>query len=171
MKKLDVKLSKEINASADEVWGILGTNFLTISAWGSGILSSVDNANIPVKFEGAPAGGRVCDVKGFGKFDETILHFSNEKREITWSAESPKIPGFVKDLQNAISIDEIGGNKSRITSNLTANLSGIGGLISKGKMTKDFGKMVEFFLIDLKVYAETGEVSEKKKMEIEKNKK
>lgn len=93
---LDVKLSKEINTSAEKVWDILGTNFLTISEWGGGIFSSVRYPNVPVNFEGAPAGGRVCDVKGLGKINETILHFSNDKREITWSAESPKIPGFVK---------------------------------------------------------------------------
>ena len=171
MKMLDVKLSKEINTSAEKVWDILGTNFLTISEWGGGILSSVRNPNVPVNFEGAPAGGRVCDVKGLGKINETILHFSNDKREITWSAESPKIPGFVKGLQNAFYIEDLGGNKCKVTSNLTAKLKGIGGLLLKGKMEKDFEKTIGFFLDDLKIYAETDEVSQKKKKEIEKSKK
>lgn len=65
----------------------------------------------------------------------------------------------------------MGGNKCKVTSNLTAKLKGIGGFLLKGKMEKDFEKTIGFFLDDLKIYAETDEVSQKKKKEIEKRKK
>lgn len=170
MKKLDIKLSKEIDASADNVWEILGPNFLTISEWGTGIISSVDNADASIKFDKAPAGGRICDVKGFGKFDERILHYAHDKREITWSANSPKIPGFVKGLQNAFKIEQLAGEKSKISSNLTADLRGIGGFLLGGQLKSNFQKAIEIFLLDIKVYAETGEVSQRKKRELAKSK-
>ncbi|MFY0689963.1 MAG: SRPBCC family protein [Cyclobacteriaceae bacterium] len=168
MKKLDIKLSKEINASSDKVWEILGPNFLSISEWGTGILSSVNNADAELRFDDAPAGGRVCDIKGFGKFDERILHYSHDDKEITWSADSPKIPGFVNGLQNAFRIEELGENKSRISSNLTANMRGVGGFLFGGKIKSNFEKTIEIFLTDIKIYAETGKVSPRKERELNK---
>lgn len=167
MRKLDVKVSREINATAEQVWQILGPNFLTISEWGGGILSSVNNPEMKIVFDGAPAGGRICNVKGFGDFHEKILHYSDAKREITWSADSPKIPGFVSGLQNAFQIKDTGHGKSIITSNLTSDLKGFRAWLLGGVMKKNFSKTIEAFLSDLAVYAETGEVSAKKKRELE----
>ena len=168
MGKLDIKESQVINTSADKVWEILGPNFLRISEWGGGILSSVDNPQVKKRFESAPAGGRICNVKGFGQFKETILHYSDEQREITWDAVSDKIPGFLTGLQNAFKIEAIDEKNSKITSNLTADLKGIGGFFLGGKIKKDFSKTIKFFLNDLKIYAETGNISEKKKRELAK---
>lgn len=169
MKKLDIKLSKKINASPDKVWEILGPNFLSISQWGTGILSSVNNPDADIKFENAPAGGRFCEVKGFGKFEETILHYSHNEKEITWSADSPKIPGFVNGLQNAFKIQTVDDGTSLISSNLTANLTGIMGFLLGGKIKSNFQKTIEVFLSDIKIYAETGKVSPRKAREISKN--
>lgn len=169
MKKLDIKLSKEINASADKVWEILGPNFLSISEWGTGILTSVNNPQADIQFEKAPAGGRFCEVKGFGKFEELILHYSHTDKEITWSADSPKIPAFVKGLQNAFKIDDLGPNKSKISSNLTADLTGIMGSLLGGKLKSNFEKTIHVFLSDIKIYAETGKVSPRKERELSKS--
>lgn len=168
MKKLDIKLSKEINASSDKVWEILGPNFLSISEWGTGILSSVNNPEANIKFENAPAGGRFCEVEGFGKFEELILHYSDDAKEITWNADSLKIPGFVKGLQNAFKIEGVSDEKCRISSNLTADLKGIMGALLGGKVKGNFEKTIEIFLTDIKIYAETGEVSPRKKRELKK---
>ena len=165
MKNLDIKKSKEISTSADKVWEILGPNFLSISQWGTGILSSVNNPEAKVKFEKAPAGGRFCEVKGFGEFEELILHYSHEEKEITWSADSPKIPSFVKGLQNAFKIEKVNEDKCIISSNLTADLTGIMGFLLGGKLKSSFEKTIEIFLSDIQIYAETGEVSPRKQRE------
>lgn len=168
MKNIDIKLSKEINASSEKVWEILGPNFLSISKWGTGILSSVNNPQAEIKFMNAPAGGRFCEVKGIGKIEEIILHYSHDDKEITWSAYSPKIPGFVHGLQNAFKIEKINEEKCVINANLTAHLKGIMGFLLGGKIEGNFQKTIEVFLKDIKIYAETGKVSPKKEIELNK---
>ena len=138
MGKLDIKQSTEVNASASKAWEIIGPNFVNISDWGRGISKSWKNDSAQQNFADAPAGGRYCDVSGFGKFDERIIHFDSGNHEISWSATGEKLPGFVSDLQNALSVQTIDENSCRITSNITANLGGIQGFFLGPIMKKNF---------------------------------
>jgi len=81
MGKLNIVDSVVINTNADKAWDIVGPNFLKISDWGRGINKSWENVSILKRIEDAPAAGRYCDVKGFGKFDERIIHYSSDSRE------------------------------------------------------------------------------------------
>lgn len=166
MAKLDLKKTVEINASPEKAWEILGPKFLDISKWARSINKSYSYEQAPKNFDDAPAGGRYCEVNGFGKMQEEILHFDKQKHEITWSASGKKIPGFVSGLQNALKVESIGDNTSRVTTHITANLSGIGGFFMGGMMNKQFDKVLNGFLKDLKAYAETGEISETKQREL-----
>ncbi len=165
MRKLDIKESIEIKTSADKAWEIIGPNFLNIAEWGRGISKSWNNDSVPQTFEGAPAGGRFCDLGKFGIVDERILHYNQAQNEITWSAQSDKLPGFLKGLQNALKVEKINENSCRVTTNITANLTGIGGFFLGIPIKKNFTKLLKGFVKDWKTYAETGEVSETKKRE------
>jgi hypothetical protein len=57
------------------------------------------------------------------KISERILHFDSKKHEITWDAVAEKLPGFISDLQNAFTLDAIDENSTKVTSNLSVNLS------------------------------------------------
>ena len=168
MGKLDIKETIEINTSAEKAWEIIGPNFLNIADWGRGISKSWNNDAATPSFEEAPAGGRFCDLGKFGIADERILHYSNSQKEITWSAGSDKLPGFLKNLQNALKVEKIDENICKVSTNITANLTGIGGLFLGGPIKKNFGKLLKGFVKDWKTYAETGEVSEAKGREIAK---
>jgi len=168
MGKLNIKESIEVKMNASKTWELIGPNFLNISDWGRGVLRSWENESAPKKFENAPAGGRYCEVDGFGKLEETIIHYNNEKYEISWSAMGVKIPNFVSGLQNELRVEEIDQNTCKITSNLTANLGGLMGFLLGFMLKKNFTKLIHGFLNDWKTYAETGEVSETKKKEINK---
>ena len=168
MSKLEIKKSIEVNTNAVKTWEIIGPNFLKISDWARGVNKSWENENVSVNFDKAPAGGRYCDVEGFGKFDERIIHYDNEKREISWSADAAKIPNFVSGLKNEIKVEEMNSDSCKVSTNISANLKGIGGFFLGGIMKKKFSKSVQGFLIDWKTYAETRKVSEKKRREIEK---
>lgn len=170
MGKLDIKETIEIYTSAEKAWEIIGPNFLNIADWGRGISKSWNNDAAPTSFKEAPAGGRFCDLGKFGIADERILHYSNAQKEITWSAASDKLPGFLKNLQNALKVEKIDENICRVSTNITANLTGIGGLFLSGPIKKNFGKLLKGFVKDWKTYAETGEVSETKGREIAKQK-
>lgn len=168
MGKLDIKQSMEVKTNASKTWDVVGPNFLNISDWGRGIHNSWKNETADAKYRDAPAGGRYCDVAGFGTFDERIIHFDALERQISWSATGEKLPNFLSGLQNALTIEEIDDNTCRISSNITANLSGVMGSLLGFPLKKNFSKTLKGFLNDWKTYAETGQVSETKQRELAK---
>ena len=113
MGKLDINQSIEIDTSAEKAWEIIGPNFVNIADWGRGVNKSWNNESVPASLEGAPAGGRFCDLGKFGKADEQILHYNQAQKEITWSAKIDKMPGFLTSLQNALKVEEISENSCR----------------------------------------------------------
>lgn len=168
MGKLDIKESIEINTPSTRSWNIIGPNFLNIGDWGRGINKSWQNEDVKISIEGAPAGGRFCDLGNFGVADEKIIHYNEEKKEISWSANISKMPGFIKNLQNELKVEVISEDSCRVTTNISADLTGIGGFFMGGMMKKNMNKLLKGFVKDLKAYAETGEVSETKKRELAK---
>ncbi len=168
MKKLDIKESIKINTSANKAWEIIGPNFLNIADWGRGISKSWNNDSVNSTFKGAPAGGRFCDLGKFGIADERILHYNDVKKEITWSASSNKLPSFLEDLQNELRVVEIDENACRVTTNVSAELTGIKGLLLGTLIKNNFTKLLKGFVIDWKTYSESGVVSDTKKRELDK---
>ena len=166
MRQLNVTSSSTINATADRVWEVLADDFLDIALWARDVNSSGDNHSSVSVPDGAPAGGRFCDVNGLGQVDERIVHFDSGSHEITWTANSDKLPGFVSGVQNALTIDKIDDNTSRVTSNLSADLSGFLGTIMAPMMRRNFSKLVAGFLEDLDVYAGTGQISKVKQRQL-----
>ena len=137
-------------------------------AQGPGINKSWNNESAPATFEGAPTGGRFCDLGKSGKADERIVHYDQAQKEITWSAKIEKMPSFLADLQNALKVEGISDNSCRVSTNITANLTGIQGALLGIALKSNFAKLQKRFLKDWKIYAETGEVSEFKKRELAK---
>lgn len=166
MGKLNIKESIEINTGADKAWKIIGPNFLNIADWGRGISKSWNNDSAEKRFNDAPAGGRFCDLGKFGIADERILHYNDLQKEITWSASSEKLPGFLVGLQNELKVVEIDKNSCKATTNITAELTGIRGLILSAPIKNNFTKLLKGFLKDWKAYSETGQVSDTKKREL-----
>ena len=169
MGKLDIKESIEIKTNADKAWDTIGPNFLNIADWGRGINKSWNNDSVPTTIEGAPAGGRFCDLGKFGIADERILHYNDLHKEITWSARSEKLPGFLVGLQNELKVVGIDENTCRVTTNITADLTGIRGFILSAPIKSNFTKLLKGFLKDWKAYSETGLVSDTKKRELAKS--
>lgn len=168
MGKLDIKTSIEIDTNAAHAWEIIGPNFVNIGEWGRGIAKSWKNESLQTTIDGAPAGGRFCDLGKFGQADEKIVHYDIAKREITWSAKIDKMPSFLSGLQNALKVEEINETTCRVSSNLTAELSGIKGKLLGVPLKGNFTKLVKGFVQDWKTYAETGEVSATKRKELAK---
>jgi len=165
MGKVDRKDLIEINTSAERAWEIVGPNFLNIADWGRGVNKSWNNESVLATFEGAPAGGRFCDLGKFGKADEQIVHYDQAQKEITWSAKIDKMPSFLVGLQNALKVEGISDNSCRVSTNITADLTGLRGILLGIPLKSNFTKLQKGFLKDWKTYAETGEVSETKKRE------
>lgn len=171
MRKLDIKKTIEVKTNASKTWDVVGLNFLNIADWARGVYKSWNNESIQKINENAPAGGRYCDLAGFGKFDERIIHFDEEKYEITWSATGEKLPKFITGLQNALNVEKIDEYRCRITSNINADLSGIKGFLMSSILKKNFSKTIDGFLHDWKTYAETSQISDTKQRELNKKSK
>ncbi len=129
MKPLNIKKELIVRTHVEKAWEIIGPNFANIADWARGVDKSWENTNVPNTFPDAPIGGRYCDVKGFGKFDERIVHYNVNKHEISWSAQAEKIPSFVSNLTNVITVTAIDETSCRITTSLHAQLSGILGFL------------------------------------------
>ena len=78
------------------------------------------------------------------------------------------MPGFVKNLQNEITVEAITEDTCRVTTNISADLTGIGGFFMGGMIKGNMNKLLKGFVNDWKTYAETGIVSETKKRELTK---
>jgi hypothetical protein len=170
MGKLKIEQTAELNVSASKAWEIVGPNFVQVSAWGRGILESWNNESLKTKIENAPAGGRFCKVIGFGEVDEQILHYDDKKLEITWSAKSPKFPGFLSGVTNEVKVTQKDDNSCVVSSNISADVSGVAGFFLVFPLKLNFTKVMKGFISDWKSYAETGQVSPVKQKELIKHK-
>ena len=88
---IEVSKKATINVSADRLWSILADEFDKIGEWASGIDSSGPNPDAAI-LEGAPMGGRVCQVPGFGDIDETFTSFNAENRSFAFAATAHQDP-------------------------------------------------------------------------------
>jgi hypothetical protein len=162
MGKIEVKRESTIDATVEELWQVLSGGYTDVGSWASLVNWSKPNPEAIEILDGAPTGGRICDVPGFGRTDERIIRFDVESHTIGYSVIAEKIPGFVSNVQNIWSLREAGPEATRVSSNLTADVRGIRGVV--GPMMKSrFGKAVDRSTEDLRVYAETGDVSEHKR--------
>jgi hypothetical protein len=163
MGKIEVKRESTIDATVEELWQVLSGGYTDVGSWASLVNWSKPNPEAIEILDGAPTGGRICDVPGFGRTDERIIRFDVESHTIGYSVIAEKIPGFVSNVQNIWSLREAGPEATRVSSNLTADVRGIRGVVMGPMMKSRFGKAVDRSTEDLRVYAETGDVSEHKR--------
>lgn len=150
-----MKIAKTVtvNASADRLWEILGTEYLHAGRWASAVYHSSGKGD--ARIEGAPAEGRVCQTS-LGPFTETIEEFDPEQRFVAYSATGDKMPGFVKNLTNYWRVTPLGPNKASVQMELTADIAFPFNILMGPMMKLQFGSVVKNVIAELKHYAETG---------------
>ena len=158
-------ISDNINVSADSLWSILRA-FDKVSDWTSTLDHSQGKGES--KHEGATCKERVCEVNN-KKLVEELTMFNEDKMELAYEL-SEGAPGFVKLATNHWKVFEIGPHESRVEMNVTMHLSKFLGFFLGKAITIKMAQQVSIVLSDLKIYAETGEVSVAKKAQIEKMK-
>lgn len=163
MGQITISRTSDINASADRIWGILAADFVNADHWVTTVNQAAPLRPAEEVTDNALPDGRTCDVAGFGRTDERITHYDPDARRFGYSIEAAKMPGFVKDAKNAWEIREATANKASVTSQATANATGIMGAIMTPLLRRKFRTTVDQLFEDLRIYAETGEVSPAKK--------
>lgn len=113
---MQVKASIEINASADATWQVFGEDFEGISKWLDAIISSTLDGDLGVGVT------RTCNFPKDLVIKEKLTHFDPRTRTLTYAILSG-LPGFMLKVDNAWTITDIGNNRSRATSVVTAKLA------------------------------------------------
>ena len=139
-----------INASADKVWKIVGTDFNNISEWASPVLESHAIPDLP------PGSGRVCNVKGVGKVVEALYEYDDERRTLAFTLESEKNPFFFQKVENIWRIEPKGDNQSVAHFDVRIKLMPVFAQLLSWILKKRLGKRAESFVSELKYFAENG---------------
>lgn len=157
--------SDTINVSADLLWAIC-REFDKTAEWTS-TLNHSHGTGEP-EFEGTTCSSRTCDTD-FGKRNvvEELIMFSDENKELSYNLTEGS-PGFITFANNHWKVTEIGTNQSKIEMKVTIHMKKFAGFFLGGLIKKQMRKQVNTVLEELKIYAETGEVSAAKKEQIEK---
>lgn len=157
---VSVEESIYIDIPRDQLWEITALQFDQIGVWSAGV---VDSEGHGTGMNGAVCEERQCvpSYKGFKETTERIIDFQPEAYHFTYEIAAG-LPKMVVQATNQW-LHKEEGSGTRITMQVNMELKGLMGKIMKGPMTKRMGKILRENLEELKVYAETGEVHERKK--------
>jgi len=153
--KLTVNLSIDINASAAEVWNILGKQFAEIEKWSSAITSSeeVPYHQVPshiVAMSNSLVAGRKTKCKT-RDVTEIIVEYSDAKKTFTFVTAEP--PSFLVYGINYTQVNALSAKQSRVTFDIELQLKGLSRIfksVFKKKITKSMIQLQQ----DLKQYIE-----------------
>lgn len=153
--------SEVINVSADSLWNIV-KQFDNVGEFFTGI-DHAEGRGEP-EFEGATCSERTCHVnlKGYSEVYEKLTLFEPETRELAYEFTGGG-PGFLLFARNHWKIEEVGPNSCILKMEATMHLKKFAGTLFGGKLKRTIERELPISLQELKLYAETGEVSETKK--------
>ena len=154
---LDIHLEKEINAPAEEVWGVLAHQFAEMDKWSATVDTArvLEDSEVPVGFDvapDAPIPGR-STTAALGEIHEIFTMYSEENMEYTFRAA--ELPFLLSYAHNTHRVTALDNGKSLVTFELRLELAGVFKALTpilKGRFESTFGGVQE----ELKVYMETG---------------
>ncbi|MEM7624321.1 MAG: SRPBCC family protein [Planctomycetota bacterium] len=148
-----IKRQVRINASAAEVWRVLGTEFDSVHHWASSVShSAARTQGRPIG--NAPCAGRTCQTD-LGPFTETIIEYDDQRLAVAYEAQGDKMPFFVKRLTNRWAVS---GSTTSCTVEMDMNADLMLPFIVMSPMMKmQMGKIATFAVEELKHYVEHGE--------------
>ena len=168
-KRKEVKMSKPvtINVSVDALWEIIGPGFAEAGKWSTAVDHSAGHGE--GKFDGATCDSRSCDLsaKGFKSVNEKITEYDAGNKTMAFDVVEG-MPGFVTHMNNRTVVTDLGNGKSKAELQITMHMKPFMGMLMGGMLKKNLNKLLDSALNDLKVYAETGAPSDRKKARITK---
>ena len=156
---VNLKESILIETSVEELWNITALQFDKIGLWSAGVTDSEGHGT---GFNGSVCTERQCTpaYKGFKQTTERIIDYQPDNKQFTYQI-TEGLPKMVANATNTWThIKE--GSGTKITMEINMKLKGLMGRIMKGPLKKRMSKILKQNLEELKVYAETGEVHERK---------
>ena len=151
-----------INAPAEKVWEVLGTQFGRVCDWASGVNKSSASAHSAANTDYT---NRACDTTS-GKIKEVVNVFDPQRHELEYEVIEG-FPFFVKTGKNNWKLTAV-GSKTKVNMNLQIVTQGFVGKIMRPMMKMQMNKIADNAVDDLKVYVETGKPSARKAKELAK---
>ena len=142
---MKVQQQININASADKVWKILGTDFGAVDEWAARMLDSQGDKAL------GPKGGRVVQTVEYGEATETLYQFDDKKRELAYTVEAAGIPPVLSDVTTGWRVEPQGDDQA------AAEITFAGKLADPAMSDMLHGRLQEGLdklLPELKYYAE-----------------
>ena len=164
-KGFDVKKEIVVNVSAEELWEMVGPGFVDVYKWSSNVDHATGTGNS--EFEGAVCSERFCNVnvKGFNKISEKLTKYDQSKMVLAYAVQDG-MPGFVTKAVNEWTVVPINAKQSKLVMAAEFRSKGLMGAMMNGMMKKKMNETLETVLLDAKIYAETGEISDAKRKRI-----
>ena len=158
---IEIKLSTEIDRSAEECWKVFGGGYTDISKWMSGVSSSTAEGE---PFGDSPIGSRKLVAQGI-TFSEKLVYFSNAERAFTYSVIG--LPFVIKAANNEWKFTEKDGEVT-LHMHLRIEILGGFGWLLNGLVKKQMSKSMYLLHQDFKYFMENGEVHPRKAKELKK---
>ncbi|NEQ55792.1 MAG: hypothetical protein F6K11_37780 [Leptolyngbya sp. SIO3F4] len=151
---MQIKRQFTVNASADQLWEIMGSQFANVSTWASSIYSSQER-DIGVVHLDAPCAGRVCETS-MGSFQEKILTYEKQRKIISYDAKGDKMPFFVKQLVNNWTFTPLAEGKCKVNMCMEISLLPVFNLLMGPMMRMQMGGVIDQVTEELTYFAENG---------------
>ncbi|MCO1335700.1 SRPBCC family protein [Microbulbifer sp. OS29] len=146
----------KINAPIDKVWNILSVDFSRVSHWTSAVITSTENPDLP------KGDGRQCELPDGAIASETLLNVDNKRLTFSYEVKLSSMPFFVKSMINTWHVEENGKGQSRVTFEIAVTLLPVFTQIMGPLMKKQFNKLANMILDELKYFSETGKIHPRK---------
>ncbi|MEL6342987.1 MAG: SRPBCC family protein [Myxococcota bacterium] len=157
---MEISKSILINAPIARVWEILANDYADVGSWTAAINNSqaIDGDRLP----GAPTYGRVCETPD-GVFKERITEYDEDRHVLAYLVEEG-LPFFVRQGGNTWSLSSVnGGKQTRVQMEMTFLMPWLMEKMMGPILRKQMSRAAHIFTDDLKVYAESGAVSSRKR--------
>ena len=165
---MEIQRKTVINAPAEHVWTLLGPGFADIAHWFSGVLRS---DAVPAQAESGssmgPVAGRVC-LTPQGELTETITEYDETARRFAFVIEHG-LPGFVVLAGNTFEVTDLGDGRSELSFRVQIVLKPVASVLMGWMFKRKVNETADQIVADFKTYAETGEVSERKRKSAERH--
>lgn len=155
---MQIQRSITIQAPSEAIWDLLANRFHEVGTWASIINES---GALPSQNQHTGIADRMCNTPD-GVFKEQMTAFDEEQRTFSYLAYEG-LPGFVREGGNTWRVRDIGRGKTEVSMHMKFDLNPVAEALMGWMMKRQMTKAGEAVLDDLKIYAESGQISQRKR--------
>ena len=152
---MQIARTLHVEAPVERVWSILADDYASIGDWARAVGQSAANPDV-APLPGAAVGGRVCTAN-IGEVTETITTFDPKHHVLAYGAKAKAMPFFVRGLTGRWTLEAAKGG-TRVDLGFEADLMPPFGTLMGWAMKRQFATAIDETLVDLKLWAETGQL-------------